>query len=74
MQEYIIEINKIEELQTLKDTDELDRIFRKAQSTIVQGEAVVLVRLNPGGASNKVDELTTESDLDLYKQTVMKYL
>jgi hypothetical protein len=74
MQELIIQVNQIEELQTIKDTDELDRIFKKAQSTIVQGEAVVLVRKNPNGEVNTVEQLTTEADLAAYKQQVLKYL
>jgi hypothetical protein len=74
MQEYIIQVNKIEELQMLKDHDELERIFLKAKSTIIQGEAVVLVRLNPGGAEHKVDEFTTEADLQSYREKTFQYL
>lgn len=74
MQEYVIHLNEVETLQMIKDNDELDRIFNRAKSTIVQGEKVVLIRTNPDGNSNRVDELTTEQDLVKYKESVMKYL
>ncbi|WP_207496669.1 hypothetical protein [Aridibaculum aurantiacum] len=74
MQEYIIHVNQVEELQMIKDQDELERIFSRAKSTIVQGEAVVLVRKNPDGTSNKVDELTTETELEQLKEKVFKYM
>lgn len=74
MQSYIINLNKVEELQMIKDSNELERIFNRAKSTIVQGEKVVIIRTNPGGASNQVDELSTEPELEQYKETVMKYL
>ncbi len=74
MQEYIIYVNDIEALQMTKDLDELERIFLRAKSTIVQGETVVLMRKNQSGPAHKVDELTTEPDLSRYKDTVLKYL
>lgn len=74
MQEFVISVNEIEELQMVKDMDELERIFGRAKSTIVQGEAVILMRENPGGAQHKVDVLTTEADLETYKRSVLKYL
>jgi hypothetical protein len=74
MQEYIIYVNDIEALQMTRDMDELERIFLRAKSTIVQGEAVVLMRKNQSGPAHKVDELTTEPDLKRYKDTVLKYL
>ena len=74
MQSYIINLNQVEELQMIKDSDELERIFNKAKSTIVQGEKVVIMRTDPGGAANKVDELTTEPELEKYKDEVMKYM
>ena len=74
MQSYIINLNQVEELQMIKDSDELERIFNKAKSTIVQGEKVVIMRTDPGGAANKVDELSTEPELEKYKDEVMKYM
>lgn len=74
MQEYKIDVSKIEELQTINNTRALDRIFKDAQSTIVNGEAVWLTRKNKEGQFEKFDELTTLEDLNVYKKSVYKYL
>jgi hypothetical protein len=74
MREYVIDVSKIEELQTLNDKDELEKIFSKAQNTIVNGQAVMLVRKDKKGVAQKFDELTTLEDLNRYKKTVFKYL
>ncbi|HEU4470360.1 MAG TPA: hypothetical protein VFR58_04695 [Flavisolibacter sp.] len=71
---YEINVTLIEELQTLKDTDELDRIFARAKSTIVNGESVVLLRKPAGGKAEKFDELTTLEDLAQYRNRVFRYL
>ncbi len=74
MQEYVINVSDIEDLQMTNDTKELERIFAKAKSTVVQGEPVILTRKSADGSVQKFDEITTEQDLDSYKQTVFKYL
>jgi len=74
MRAYVIDVSKIEELQTLNDKEELEKIFFKAQSTIVNGEAVMLVRKDKQGAAQKFDELSTLEDLERYKKSVFKYL
>ena len=74
MREYVIDVSKIEELQTLNVKDELEKIFFKAQSTIVNGENVILVRKDRNGASQKFDEFSTLEDLHRYKKSVFKYL
>ena len=74
MHEYIIYVNEVEELQMISDNEELERIFTRAKSTIVQGESVILMRKDRDGTSNKVDELTTENELGLYREKVFKYL
>ena len=74
MTEYLIDVTKIEELQTLKDKDELEKIFDKAKSTIVNGERVLMIRKDRSGASQKFDEFSTLDDLDLYRRRVFKYL
>jgi len=58
----------------LNNLTELEQIFSKAKSTVVQGETVTLVRQNTDGSTYTFDELTTEADLENYKQTVFKYL
>lgn len=74
MQEYIINVTQIEELQTIKNIDELDKIFTRASRTIIGGEKVLLVRGSANGKTEKFDELSTEQDLAAYKQSVYKYL
>jgi hypothetical protein len=74
MRTYVIDVSKIEELQTLNDKHELEKIFIKAQSTIVNGEQVVLVRKDKNGSAQKFDQFSTLEDLARYKSTVFKYL
>lgn len=74
MSEYVIDVSRIEELQTLNDRDELENIFFRAKSTIVNGEKVVLVRKDKNGKSEKFDELSSEDELDQYRQRIFRYL
>jgi hypothetical protein len=74
MTEYVIDVAKIEELQTLSDTNELETIFFRAKSTIVNGEKVLLVRKDKSGRSEKFDEMSTEGELENFRQRVFKYL
>jgi hypothetical protein len=74
MSEYIITVNQIEEYQTLNDRKSLDAIFRKAQSAVVGGEVVALVRQNPNGQKYRFEEISTLEDLNEYKKKVYKYV
>lgn len=74
MREYEIDVSGIEELQTLNDRIELENIFSRAKSTIVNGEKVFLVRKDKSGRSEKFDEVSTEEELEAYRQRVFKYL
>ena len=58
----------------IRNTTALDRIFKDAKETIVNGEAVWLMRKQPAGTVEKFDELTTLDDLRQYKKSVYKYL
>jgi hypothetical protein len=73
MQEYIIDVSKIEELQTISNVNELNTIFERAKSTIVNGEKVLLVRKS-NGSLQKFDEFSTLEELAEYKKSVYKYL
>jgi hypothetical protein len=73
MEEYIIPVNKIEELQMLNDKDALDAIFIKAKTTIVNGENVALVR-ESSGQTYRFDEISNLDDLENYKKNVYKYV
>lgn len=74
MQAYVMDVAKIEELQTLNDKDTLESIFFKAKSTIVNGEKVLLVRKNKNGKSEQFDAMSSEDELEKYRQLVFKYL
>jgi len=74
MQQYVINVTQIEELQTIRNTDELDKLFSKARSVLVGGGTVLLVREHSSGKKEKFDEITTLDDLDGYKKQVYKYL
>ncbi|TDH29008.1 hypothetical protein EXU57_02740 [Segetibacter sp. 3557_3] len=74
MAEYLINVGDIEALQMINDRDELERIFTKAKSTVVQGSAVVIARQFTGGKMEPFDEITTEADLETYKESVFKHL
>jgi len=72
MQEYIINVAKIEELQTIGNINELDTIFDRAQRTIVNGEKVILTR-KQNETSEKFDEFSTLDELTEYRNRVYKY-
>ena len=74
MQSYIIDVGKIEELQTLKDVRQLEEIFTRAKSTVVNGEKVILVRKDKKGKSEKFDEISTEQELETFRKRVFLYL
>jgi hypothetical protein len=73
MPEYIINVAQIEEYQMLNDRKALDTIFRKAQSAVVGGEVVALVRTS-NGQSYRFEEISTLEDLNAYKKNVYKYV
>jgi hypothetical protein len=74
MNEYVINVSRIEELQNLNDTEELKTIFFRAKSTIVNGEKVFLVRKSGTSPAQKFEEFSTLEDLELYRKDVFKYL
>ena len=74
MAEYVIIVNQIEEYQMLNDRQSLDSIFRKAQSAVVGGEVVALVRQNANGQQYRFEEISTLEDLNVYKKNVYKYV
>lgn len=74
MAEYTINVSEVEDLQTISNVAELSQMFARAQSTVVQGGTVILVRRTSDGSIYKFDEITTEADVENYKQMVFKYL
>jgi hypothetical protein len=74
MEDYKINVTRIEELQTLNDTNELENIFARAKSAIVNGALVILLRKGFSGTNEKFDELDTLEKLEEYRKNVFKYL
>lgn len=74
MAEYTIDVGEVEDLQTINNVAELNQMLARAQSTVVQGGTVILVRRTPDGSVYKFDEITTEIDVENYRLQVFKYL
>ena len=74
MNDYTINVAQIEEWQTLKNITELEGVFAKAKSAIVNGERVVLVRKDKAGKAAKFDDMDTLETLESYRKQVFKYL
>ncbi|GEP97075.1 hypothetical protein [Chitinophaga cymbidii] len=74
MEDYIISVNKIEELQTIRDVQALEMILERARRTIIGGAAVVLVRERSGGQPEKFETFTDEEEFRRYRERVLRYL
>lgn len=74
MQDYTINVTQIEDLQTISNRDELETIFTRAKSAIVNGAKVIFVRKETSGKVNKFDEMDTLEDLEKYRERVFRYL
>ncbi len=74
MAEYTINVSEVEDHQTISNVAELNKMFARAQSTVVQGGTIILVRRTADGSIYKFDKITTEADLENYKETIFKYL
>lgn len=74
MEDYIINVGKIEEWQMIKDIQSLDEVFRRAKSTLVGGGTVALIREQRNGDVYRFEEFTNLDDLAEYRKNVYKYL
>lgn len=74
MNDYTINVTQIEEYQTINNINELEKIFTKAKSAIVNGAKVILTRKDSAGKSSKFDEMDTLDQLESYRKQVFKYL
>lgn len=74
MEDYIINVGKVEEWQMIKDIAALDEVFQRAKRTLVGGGTVALVREQRNGASYRFEEFTNLDDFEQYKKNVYKYL
>lgn len=74
MEDYIINVGKIEELQMINDIAGLDSIFQRAKVILVGGGIVAVVRHQRTGETDRIEEFSTLEDLATYKERVYKYL
>jgi len=74
MEDYIINVGKVEEWQTIKDIAALDEVFQRAKRTLVGGGTVALVRVQRDGETYRFEEFTNLEDFEQYKKNVYKYL
>jgi len=74
MEDYIINVNKVEEWQMINDIASLDEIFQRAKRVLVGGGVVALMREQRDGTSWKVDEFSNLEDFGKYRDNVYKYL
>jgi len=74
MEDLKIDVTRVEELQMINNKAELDLLFARAKSAIVNGASVILYRKWGQLTEAPFDQITTEADLDAYRKTVFKYL
>lgn len=74
MEDYIINVGKVEEWQNIKDIAALDEVFQRAKRTLVGGGTVALVREQRNGEAYRFEEFTNLDDFEQYKKNVYKYL
>ena len=74
MEDYIINVGKVEEMQMIKDISALDELFQRAKRVLVGGGTVALVREQRNGGSYRFEEFTNLEDFEQYKKNVYKYL
>ena len=74
MEDYVINVGKVEEWQMVNDISSLNEVFQRAKRVLVGGGTVALVREQRDGTSWKVDEFSNLEDFEKYRENVYKYL
>lgn len=74
MEDYIINVGKVEEMQMINDVAGLDELFQRAKRVLVGGGTVALVREQRSGDPYRFEEFTNLEDFGEYKKNVYKYL
>ena len=74
MEDYIINVGKVEEMQMIKDIPALDELFQRAKRVLVGGGTVALIREQRNGGSYRFEEFTNLEDFEQYRKNVYKYL
>lgn len=73
MADYLVDVSMVEEWQMTNNRDELDKIFARCKSTIVQGGEVILARKIKNGPPERFDNISTEADLEVYRGRVYQF-
>src|SRR5262249_29571561 len=73
MDDYIINVGKVEEWQMIKDIASLDEVFQRGKRVLVGGGTVALVREQRDGTSDRFEQFTSLEDFEAYKKNVYKY-
>jgi hypothetical protein len=73
MEDFVIVVNRIEELQSTENRQELELIFDKAKRTIVGGQIVILVR-ESNGKREQFEVFSNENDFEEYRKKVFRFL
>jgi hypothetical protein len=74
MEDYVINVGKVEEWQMVNDISSLNEVFQRAKRVLIGGGTVALVREQRDGTSWKVDEFSNLDDFEKYRENVYKYL
>ena len=74
MDDFVINVGKVEEWQTIRDISSLDEMFQRAKRVLVGGGTVTLVREQRDGTSWRFEEFSNLDDFEAYKKNVYKYL
>jgi hypothetical protein len=74
MDDYVINVGKVEEWQMIKDMAAMDEVFQRAKRVLVGGGRVVLMRELRNGDSYRFEEFTNLDDFEAYRKNVYKYL
>lgn len=74
MEDYVINVGKVEEWQMINDISSLNELFQRARRVLVGGGTVALVREQRDGTSWRVGEFSNLEDFEKYRENVYKYL
>ncbi|SHN23823.1 hypothetical protein [Chitinophaga sp. CF418] len=74
MEDFVIVVNRIEELQLIQDRQELELIFEKAKRSIVGGQNLILMREYSKGKQEKFQTISNEHDFEEYRKQVFRFL
>ena len=74
MEDYVINVGKVEEWQMINDISSLNEVFQRAKRVLVGGGTVTVIREQRDGTTWKVDEFSDLGEFEKYRENVYKYL